>query len=192
MLDRTPRSISVNGILGLGKDNTTLEGVAVSSDNERLLVAQWVLERNLSWIAAVEVKVGVIVAIDTALLGSLGAAFSSSGTAVRTAWAYLWTVGAGVATVAGLFCAAMAVLPRLSGPAKSLVFFGRVGNLDEPEYIEKFKSATDTQLLEDWTAQIHRNAQIACNKFAWVHASMSWSFLSVVPWLAAIITLLQK
>jgi len=164
--------------------------VAVSDDKERLLVAQWVLERNLSWIAAAEVKVGVIVAIDTALLGSLGAAFSSSGTAVRTVWAYLWTVGAGVAAAAGLFCAAMAVLPRLNGPAKSLVFFGRVGALDEPEYIERFKSATDTQLLEDWTTQIHRNAQIACDKFAWVRASMYWSFISVAPWFAAIITLL--
>lgn len=163
----------------------------MSGDKERLLIAQWVLERNLSWIAAAEIKVGVIVAIDTALLGSLGAAFSNSDTVVRTAWAYLWTVGAGVATVAGLFCAAMAVLPRLSGPAKSLVFFGCVGTLDEPEYTEKFKSATDTQFLDDWTAQIHRNAQIACNKFAWVRASMSWSFLSVLPWLAGIITLLQ-
>ncbi len=64
----------------------------MSGDKERLLIAQWVLERNLSWIAAAEVKVGVIVAIDTALLGSLGAAFSSSDPVVRTAWAYLWTV----------------------------------------------------------------------------------------------------
>lgn len=162
----------------------------MNSDKERLLVAQWVLERNLSWIAAAEVKVGVIVAIDTALLGSLGVVFSSSEPAVRAAWAYVWTVSAGVAAAAGLFCAAMAVLPRLTGPAKSLVFFGCVGLLDQPEYIEQFKRATDTQLLEDWASQIHRNAQIACNKFAWVRASMSWSFLSVLPWFAAISTLL--
>jgi len=162
----------------------------MATKNERLLIAQWVLERNLSWIAAAEVKVGVIVAIDTALLGSLGAAFSSSTHTAPTAWAYLWTVGAGVAIVAGIICAAMAVLPRLDGPAKSLVFFGRVGVLDESDYIKQFKAASDSQLLNDWTAQIHRNAQIACKKFAWVRASMYWSFLSVAPWFAAIITLL--
>lgn len=164
----------------------------MSSDKERLLIAQWVLERNFSWIAAAEVKVGVIVAIDTALLGSLGAAFSSSDAAVRTAWAYVWTIGAGAAAAAGLFCAAMVVLPRLNGPVKSLVFFGRVAALDEPEYVQRFKNASDKQLLEDWTTQIHRNAQIACNKFAWVRASMYWSFISVVPWIAAVTTLLQK
>lgn len=164
----------------------------MNSDKERLAIAQWVLERNLSWIAAAEVKVGVIVAINTALLGSLGAAFSSSEAAARTAWTYFWTVSAGGAVAAGIFCAAMAVLPRLNGPAKSLVFFGRVGSLDQAEYFEMFKNASETQLLEDWTAQIHRNAQIACNKFAWVRKSMYWSFLSVVPWFAAIVTLLKQ
>ncbi len=169
------------------------KGVLVKGSKERLLVAQWVLERNLAWIAAAEVKVGVIVAIDTAMLGALGAAFSSSSTSSHTAnttWMYLWTVGAGVAIIAGLFCAAMAVLPRVDGPLKSLVFFGRVGVLEESDYVKQFKSATDTELLKDLTAQIHRNAQIAREKFAWVRASMYWSFISVVPWFAAIVTLL--
>lgn len=164
----------------------------MASDRDRLLVAQWVLERNLAWVAAAEVKVGVIVAIDTALLGSVGAAYASADAIARTPWAYVWAVGAGVAAAAGIFCAAMAVLPRLNGPARSLVFFGRVGTLDEAEYLEKFRNASEAQLLEDWAAQIHRNAQIACEKFSWVRASMYWSFISVVPWFAAILTLLRK
>jgi hypothetical protein len=148
--------------------------------------------RNLSWIAAAEVKVGVLVAIDTALLGSLGAAFSSVSSNACTASTYALTLAAGLMIIAGLLCAAMAVLPRLDGPEKSLVFFGCVGTLNATDYIEQLKSATDTQLLEDWSAQIHRNAQIACNKFAWVRASMYWSFLSVAPWFVALIMLLQK
>ena len=167
----------------------------MTESRDRLLAAQWVLERNLAWIAAAEVKVGVIVAIDTAMLGVLGAAFSSSSTSSHSANAvcmYLWTVSAGVAIVAGLLCAAMAMLPRVDGPVKALVFFGRVGALGGADYIERFKSATDTELLEDWTAQIHRNAQIACTKFAWVRASMCWSFISVVPWFIAIIALLRR
>lgn len=164
----------------------------MSSERERLLVAQWVLERNLAWVAAAEVKVGVIVAIDTALLGSVGAAFAGADGVARTTWAYLWAISAGVAAVAGIFCAAMAVLPRLDGPAKSLVFFARIGKLDQAEYFEKFKNSSDVQLLEDWTAQIHRNAQIACEKFSWVRASMYWSFVSILPWFAAILTLLKK
>jgi hypothetical protein len=164
----------------------------MNDDKERLLIAQWVFERNLSWLAAAEVKVGVIVAIDTALLGSLGAAFSSAGVVARTTWAYMWTVSAGVAIAIGIIYAAMAVLPRVNGPDRSLVFFGRIGTLGQTEYCENFKNASYTQLLEDWTTQIHRNAQIACEKFAWVRASMYWSFISVAPWFVAIIMLLRK
>lgn len=164
----------------------------MSSDKERLKTAQWVLERNLAWIAAAEVKVSVIVAIDTAMLGGLGAAFSAAGGAARTAWAWLFTIGAVVALGSGLFCAAMAVLPRVNGPAKSLLFFGRVGSCADVEYIENLKKATDEDLLEDWAAQIHRNAQIACDKFAWVRKSMWWSFLSVMPWFPAIMALLDR
>lgn len=173
-------------------ENASKEDTNVNSDKERLQVAQWVLERNLAWIAGAEIKVGIIVAINTAMLGGLGVAFSASDAAGRTSWAYVWTVGATVALASGLFCAAMAVLPRVSGPAKSLVFFGRVGQLGEDEYVERFKNATDWELLEDWSAQIHRNAQIACDKFSWVRKSMWWSFLSVLPWFPAIITLLKK
>jgi amino acid transporter len=162
------------------------------ADKERLQAAQWVLERNLAWIAAAEVKVGVIVAIDTAMLGGLGAAFSAADGAVRTHWAWLFTIAAVACLGCGLFCAAMAVLPRVTGPTTSLLFFGRVGAYVDTDYIEHFKKATDADLLEDWTAQIHRNAQIACDKFAWVMKSMWWSFLSVLSWFPAIIALLDK
>jgi len=55
---------------------TMLKGESVSDEVERLRVAQWVLERNLGWIAASEVKAGVVVAIDTAMFGALATAFS--------------------------------------------------------------------------------------------------------------------
>lgn len=164
----------------------------MNSDNERLKTAQWVLERNLAWIAAAEVKVGVIVAIDTAMLGGLGVAFSAADGVVRTTWAWLFTIGAVTALGSALLCAAMAVLPRVNGPTKSLLFFGRIGPCADVDYVDSFKKVTDAELLEDWTAQIHRNAQIACDKFSWVRKSMWWSFLSVMPWFASIIMLLKN
>jgi hypothetical protein len=164
----------------------------VSAERDRIQIAQWVLERNLSWIAAAEVKVGVIVALDTAMLGGIGAAFSGADGPTRTAWAWFFTISAAISIGAGLFCASMTVLPRVTGPKKSLLFFGRIGPCADAEYIENFKKASDTDLLNDWTAQIHRNAQIACDKFAWVRKSMWLSFLSVLPWFLAIITLLNN
>jgi Family of unknown function (DUF5706) len=164
----------------------------MSDHKNRLMTAQWVLERNLAWLTAAEVKVGVIVAINTALLGSLGAAFSGSDAANRTTWAYVLATSAGVAVIIGICCAAMAVLPRTTGPEKSLVFFGRISRLDEVEYVNQFKNSTDLELLEDWSAQIHRNAEIASAKYAWVRKSMFFSFFSLIPWLPAIIMFLKK
>lgn len=159
---------------------------------DRLQTAQWVLERNLAWIAAAETKVGVVVAIDTAMLGGLGAAFSSAEVAVRTQhWTFLFTMVAALLLGAGLSCAAMAVLPRVDGPSKSLLFFGRIGPCADVDYTRNFRSASVDDLLEDWTAQIHRNAQIACEKFKWVRMGIQWSFLAILPWFSAIVCLVH-
>lgn len=164
----------------------------MSTETERLQTAQWVLERNLAWIAAAEVKVGVIVAIDTAMLGGLGAAFSAADVKMRTYWAVLFTLVAAILLAGGLTTAAMSVLPRVKGPAKSLLFFGRIGEVAEPDYIDAFRTATVQQLLEDLSAQIHRNAQIACDKFKLVRQAMIWSFLAILPWFAAIVLVIHK
>lgn len=164
----------------------------MSADKERLQIVQWVLERNLAWIAAAEVKVGFIVAIDTAMLGCLGAVFSAANPVTRSTWAWLFSIAAAIALGGGLFCASMAVLPRVKGPAKSLLFFGRIGPCERDDYINSLAKATNAELLADWAAQIHRNAQIACDKFVWVGRSMLWSFLAVLPWFLAIVVLLKK
>ncbi len=82
----------------------------MSTGMERLQTAQWVLERNLGWIAAAEVKVGVIVAIDTAMLGGLGAVFSTADVTMRTHWGVLFTLAAAILLALGLVSTAMAVL----------------------------------------------------------------------------------
>jgi len=70
------------------------EGDSVSNSTERLQTAQWVFERHLGWIAAAEVKVGVLVALDTGMLGGLGAAFSAADVKTRTYWAVVFTMTA--------------------------------------------------------------------------------------------------
>lgn len=164
----------------------------MSTETERLQTAQWVLERNLAWIAAADVKVGVIMAIDTGMLGGLGAAFSASNVKMQTCWAVLFTVTATILLGLGLITAARATFPLIQGPAKSLVFFGRIRHLAEPDYINEFKTATVQQLLDDWSAQIHCNAQIADKKFTLVRQAMLFSFLAIIPWFAGVFILMHK
>lgn len=158
----------------------------MNNEQDRLSFAQWVLERNLHWVGAAEVKTGVIVALNTAMLGGLAAAFGTTSLADHSTWSNLFVVVASVCLLAGLFCTTMSVLPRTDGPPSSFVYFGKVAKLSRADYVDSFNRAKSTDLLNDCLEQIHRNAEIASSKYQWVRSATVWSLLSVLPWIAAI------
>lgn len=158
---------------------------------DRLATAQWILERNLAWIAAADAKVAIIVTINTAMLGGLAGTFGWSD-AHRTCWAYAAGIVALLLSGAGVFCAAMAMFPRTDGPKQSLLFSVPVAGMALADYQDALKGKDDEHLLDDWAGQIHRNAEIAKKKFGWVRLAMIWSFLGVPAWTAAIGVMLSK
>ena len=169
-------------------DNPT----SVEHTNNRLLTAQWVLERNLSWIAAAEVKLGIVIALDTAMLGVLGSALSAARADNRTQWALAGSLTSILILGIALIFAAIALFPRVSGPPSSLVFFGKIAELDKDYFTDKFENLPTRELLMDCTSQIHRNAQIAVLKFKWVRRAMIFSLVSIAPWFLALVLLLRK
>jgi hypothetical protein len=163
----------------------------LDTESERLAYAQWVLERNLQWVGAAEVKTGVVITLDVAMLGALAAAFTDKTLAAHTVWANLLSIVAGTCLFISLYCAKMSFFPRTDGPETSFVFFGRIVNLRCPDYSNAFLRANRTAFLNDLLDQIHRNAEIACDKFRWVKSAMGWSFASIVPWVSAIACLMK-
>lgn len=155
----------------------------------RVQTAQWVLERQLAWITAADIKIGVLVTIDTAMLAGLAAAYSSAD--VRTAWMILASVMTLVCSIFALIFCALSVAPHISGPQSSLLFFARVASMAEADYSEKFRTATETNLLDDWTRQIHRNAEVAMAKYRHVGRAIFWSFGAAASWIAAIALLVK-
>ena len=158
---------------------------------DRLTTAQWILERNLAWIAAADAKVAISVTINVAMLGGLAGIFGWT-EANRTHWADLACVVAVFLSSAAVFCAAMAMFPRTNGPKQSLLFSVPVADRELPNYHAALKDCSDELLLKDWAGQIHRNAEIAKIKFAWVRLAMIWSFLGVPAWVVAISVMLSK
>jgi hypothetical protein len=155
-----------------------------AATKDRLDEARWIFERQLAWISAAEVKVGVVVTIQVAMLAGLGAAFAAA--TKKSPWALGSCTACVLLAAVAIICAAMAVKPRTDGPASSLLFFGKVRGLSEPDYAQRFKTATDEDLLADYSAQIHRNAEIASAKHDWVGKAVMISFMSAIPWLSAI------
>lgn len=150
----------------------------MTDNKDRIDAAKWIFERTLGWIAAADVKVGAAIAIDTALLGGLAAAFAGSDYCLRTIWVYLLVCAGTGGMIVALVCAGVALFPRMDGPKTSMIFFGKVIEMDEATYVERFMKLSTHDLLIDLTAQIHRNSQIACDKHRWVKWSLRWSFWS--------------
>lgn len=163
----------------------------MTDDKARIDAAKWLFERNLGWIATADVKVAVAIALDTAMLGGLAAAFAGSDYHLRTAWTYFFVLVATGGMSLALFCAGMAALPRMRGPLKSMIFFGRVAEKDADIYVEEFSKLTEKEFLADLAMQIHRNSEIACDKHYWVRKSLMWSFLSSGVWGVAIALLVK-
>lgn len=163
----------------------------MTDDKTRIEAARWLFERTLGWIATADVKVGVAIALDTAMLGGLAAAFAASDYQVRTAWCYFFVGSATAGMAFAMFCAGMAAIPRMRGPLKSMIFFGRVAEKDLHTYVDEFLKMTEKDLLADLATQIHRNSEIACDKHHWVRRSLIWSFLSAGLWIVAIALLVK-
>lgn len=161
---------------------------AMSTSKERIETARWILERNLEWISAAESKVGFVVAIVTAMIAGLAAAYSDADK--------VSTLGAGTSAGAVFLCmlsivsAASCVRSRTDGPPLSLVFFSRIVEMNSREYVERLSTATEDELLEDLARQIHRNAQIAKEKHAWASTAMNLAFWAAPFWALAIASLI--
>lgn len=153
------------------------------SRTDVLADTKWALERQLAWIASAEVKVGVVVSIQVAMLAGLGAAFAA--TTTKSAWAIGSATMCALFGVVSLACAAMAVYPRVKGP-DSLFFFGKIASHTQVDYVDQFIKASDHALASDLAAQVHVNAKIALRKHEWVSKAMMVAFMSALPWLVAV------
>jgi hypothetical protein len=161
----------------------------MTSETARLSNAKWILERNLAWIAAADIKAGVVISLNLAMLGGLAAAYSSATSKGPPAY---WISALTLAISAlSLLCTKFAVIPRLEGPPLSLIFFEPISNMQRVDYVARIASTSDDELLEDCGKQIHRNAEIACIKHRWVRRAIGFLFLSAMPWSVAIFLLVK-
>jgi len=125
------------------------------------------------------------------MFGGLAAAYGASDSGTRGSWAHLTLSLACLGLVFSVFCASMAAIPRLLGPVSSLIFFARISEKPSHQFNEDFLRLDDSAFLNDLTTQIHRNAEIATAKHAWVRRSLICSFIASIPWVSAIAILVK-
>lgn len=156
---------------------------------ELLNHARWTLDRQLSWIAAADAKVGVVVTLHVAMLGGLGAAYTA--TTAKTAWVNAIAGMYALLALASLIYAAIALWPRVDGPKNSMVYFGCVAKARCEDYVEAFKKNDDSFFVEDLVNQIHRNAEIALKKISYVGLAMKVAFVGSFFWVISVALLVM-
>lgn len=156
-------------------------------------ILEW-LEKNLSrqiqWIAAAESKAPSIYAFAAAMLGALVALVSSKELDSAVEW--ISAVSAGILLLSSLLLITISTLPRRKGPKRSLIFFGGITERTCDEFEREVRKVTEAILIEDYSKQCYRNAQIASVKYKWLHCSMKTLYISIIPWLLSVILLLLK
>lgn len=159
------------------------------NDTERLNHARWTLERQLTWIAAADAKVGVVVTLHVAMLGGLGAAYTAA--AAKSSWVNVTATAYAILALASLICAAMALWPRTVGPKNSMIYFGCVVKGRCEDYVDDFKNKGNDFFFADVVEQIHRNAEIATKKISFVSTAMKAAFAGSLFWVMAVALLVM-
>jgi hypothetical protein len=148
------------------------------------------LARNLAWISAADARVAPLFAINTAMLGVVAALLPRP-----AMWEKLPLVVAVLAVIclgASLVCIFLTTIPRTTGPKGSLLFFGGITQKDAEQYHQAMKEQKDDDYLKDLAHQVHRNAEIATDKFKWIGRAMRWTLIGSLPWLATTFLLYQR
>jgi hypothetical protein len=157
---------------------------------------EWIVEvqaaelaRLLDWVRAVDAKVPVLTAISCAIVASVA---TIAPTADKLTLPTLGVIAAGVVPqfVSLAYCA-LATFPQTKGPTGSLIFFGGIAERSAEQYRKEVDALTPSKYLADLTAQCHRNAEIARNKYRRVRLATAWLFAGILPWMLAIYILYQ-
>lgn len=151
------------------------------ADTEQL---QYILDKQLGWIAAADSRLSLVLPLSTAMLGAL---------AVYATTPSAWTLMAGIPAAFAIFFLSMSIVfcacasfPRTDGTKGSLVFFGGIVSRDAAQFQAAIKAAQKGDLQDDLIDQCHINAQIASTKFTWIKRGMASMLAAMLPWAFAV------
>jgi hypothetical protein len=144
---------------------------------ERLEIS---LGRQLSWIAATESRIALIVPLSTALFGTVAIKYSSFSSA--PCWIQVGSWIALILLSTAVLCASIAIFPRTKGPKASLIFFGGIASQPSESFFGILENTSEDAFRKDLAEQIHINARIAATKYSWIRRSMISMLLALLPW----------
>lgn len=146
---------------------------------------RWVLERQLHWIAAADVKAGGMIGAYMALAAIAATLLDSGSPPPQTKLLFLI---AGTAMIPALGFAVAVFFPRDSAKRSSHIFFGEIAAMETDQYRDRARILTAGQVKDDLLNQIHINATIARCKHKYAKISIIWGSVALAVWLGGVAT----
>lgn len=145
------------------------------------------LSRLLQWIQVVDSRLGFILTISTAMLGTLSVLAPK-----MNGWTSLSAVVFSFAVfflLLSIIFSSVAAFPRTSGPKGSLIFFSGIESRELSQYSAAVNEMSENSYIDDLISQCHVNAQISEKKYNWVRRALASLFISSVPWIVSLFLL---
>lgn len=154
------------------------------SESERLDFLEKTLGRILAAIGAADAKVAQLFAISTGMLGFEATIIAKLHS--FSCFTYLFLALSALPLLFCLFSLFMVLYPRLDGP-ESVIYFYHIARKDFGCYLKQVGGMINSELIDDYARQSHRNAEIAAAKFAWLRRANMSLFFATIPWLAMVL-----
>ena len=160
-------------------------------DEEDQLKAAWAqLTLVQGFFARIDTKLSVILGLNLGMLAMLSTRLPKVGelTIIQGIALALCIVPLAVS----LYNLYHGAFPNTQGGSDSLVFFGRIANMLESDFLVSTTTRTKSELNQDLLAQVWRNSKILSTKFQALQRAYQALLVAAVPWLIALAFLTSK
>ena len=128
------------------------------------------LERQIGWVRASESRLSLVLPLSTVLFGVIAAKLDQIPDGFTMVLGASW-ISLALVSLSIIF-AAISTFPRTNGPSDSIVFFGSMARESYVAYLDKIENIDGESYRADLIRQIHRNSEIAANRYQWIKYSM--------------------
>jgi hypothetical protein len=154
------------------------------NNDDRITAAEENLTRQLDWHSRFDSRALLVLGIDTGMLGYLASILPEA--AQWSGWSITAFAITAILLAGSLTSLFVSNRPDTVAPAGSALFFGTIASMSCKDFHQKWLALTGEAYLADVNEQVHRNAEIICNKFKHLKYAMRFLFLAIIPWVITV------
>jgi hypothetical protein len=157
-------------------------GAPTGAELDRRAMLEKNLERQTEWIRNSDVKIAMLLPINTALIAVLASQLDEARQAVH----WVLVIATSVPTLVSFGSAVLAAMPQFRHIGDSLIYFGDVAHHSREVFHDRVLNLTPEAHFEDLAEQVHFAAFLAQRKYRHVRNAYVALLIALPFWTAAL------